>query len=400
MTEPMTPQASADSASAPQPISGPERSAPRPFRAAPVLTPDGLPAAKFKASPDDFIVEEIPAYEASGVGEHLYVTFTKRDLTTPDAVRAIARALEVDASSSGYAGMKDKVGVTTQTASFPYPIARGAPDSLVETLRIPNIEIRHVARHGNKLKPGHLRGNRFTITLRGLSAEDAVLTMQRLEAVARRGAPNAFGPQRFGRDGDNPERALAWLAGQARGPRDKREQRMLFSSLQSVMFNEVLASRVADDTWSTVLLGDLAKKREGALFPVGEADLEDARLRAQTAAISATGPMFGATMRWPEGEVRELEARVLASWGLDEEKLRAARHLGEGTRRALRLEVDELTSFQNLDGVVLSFVLPKGGYATTVLAQVCTLQQDRDASHAADPRAQSSEATSDAENEP
>ena len=52
-----------------------------------------LPRGRIKVSPEDFVVEEIPAYEPSGAGSHLYVRFTKTDLTTPDALRAIARAL-------------------------------------------------------------------------------------------------------------------------------------------------------------------------------------------------------------------------------------------------------------------------------------------------------------------
>ncbi len=355
----------------------PEFERDEPLRGAPDLAPRGLPSAIFKATPDDFVVEELAAYEPSGAGEHLYVTFRKRGLTTPDAVRAIARALDVDEGGTGYAGMKDKVAVTTQTASFPFPIARGDGASAARALSLGGIEILSAARHGNKLKPGHLRGNRFRIALRGLSESDARDTAKRLEEVGARGVPNAFGPQRFGRDGDNPERALAWLQGKSRGPRDKRDQRMLYSSLQSVMFNEVLAARVSDGSWCRILLGDLAKKREGALFLVGEADLADAQNRAETGAISPTGPLFGASMRWPEGDVRAREERVLAAWGLDEGRLIAARHLGEGTRRALRLEVDELSTLQKPDGVEVSFVLPKGGYATTVLAQVCTLEQDR-----------------------
>jgi tRNA pseudouridine13 synthase len=143
------------------------------------------------------------------------------------------------------------------------------------------------------------------------------------------------------------------------------------------MFNEVLSRRVADGSWCEIRLGDLAKKREGALFSVGEADLEDARDRARRGLISPTGPLFGASMRWPEGVVRALEEEVLAASGLDEAKLVAARHLGEGTRRALRLEVDELETFDAAGGVGVSFVLPKGGYATTVLAEACALVEER-----------------------
>ena len=359
---------------------------PAPF----ALYPGALPQARFKASIEDFVVEELPAYDPSGEGEHLYVTFVKRGRTTPDAVREIARALGVDDRGAGFAGMKDKLATTTQTASFPFPLARGDAESALAEARLEGIEITSVKRHGNKLKPGHLRGNRFRIVLRDLEAGAAATIGERLARLGETGVPNAFGPQRFGRDGDNPERALAWLAGKERGPRDRRDQRFVFSSLQSLLFNEVLAQRVTNETWSDIVLGDLAKKREGALFAVGEADLEDARRRAKTCEVSATGPMFGASMRWPEGDVLVLERSVLDRSGIDDAGLERAKNHGEGTRRSLRMEIGEVTSeriesapagetLETLETLAVSFVLPKGGYATTVLGQVCALRQERDA---------------------
>ena len=40
-----------------------------------------------KVSPEDFVVEEVPAYAPTGAGDHVFVTIEKRDLSTPDAVR-------------------------------------------------------------------------------------------------------------------------------------------------------------------------------------------------------------------------------------------------------------------------------------------------------------------------
>jgi tRNA pseudouridine13 synthase len=211
-----------------------------------------------------------------------------------------------------------------------------------------------------------------------LSEDDARLVRAKLEETARLGAPNSFGPQRFGRDGTNPTRALAWLAGKERGPRDRHQQRLLFSALQSMLFNQVLDRRIADGTWTTVLPGDLAKKHDsGGLFLVASegAELEDARTRAATMAISATGPMFGVKMRWPEGSVMQLEQEVLAAVLPDPTKLEDFRALGEGTRRSLRLEVAgfEASDPDTSGMLTVTFVLPKGGYATTVLSTACRL---------------------------
>lgn len=342
-----------------------------------MMDPTTLPRALFRSRPEDFVVDELPAYAARGQGEHLFVTFRKVGLGTPDAVTAIARALEVDARGAGWAGMKDRHAVTTQTASFPFPIARPF-EAAVAALAIPGVTVIEAARHDNKLKPGHLVGNRFTITLRGLEGDDLERGRAALEAIGRTGVPNEFGPQRFGRDGSNPARTLAWLAGRERGPRDKRQQRLLFSALQSLWFNQVLARRETEGTWATILPGDLAKKHDsGGLFavPLDGPELEDARARGEAGSISPTGPMFGAKMRWPEGAPRAVEEAVLAAALGDASLLEAHRHLGEGTRRSLRLEVSglEVAPLVGGGGLTVSFVLPKGGYATTVLGRAFRL---------------------------
>jgi tRNA pseudouridine13 synthase len=350
-----------------------------------------LPEAVIRRSPEDFVVEELPAYAASGKGEHLFITFRKRGLTTPDAVRALARSLGVDPRFAGWAGMKDRHAVTTQTVSFSLPMARDA-EAAAAKISIPGVEVLAAQRHDNKLKPGHLLGNRFTLILRGIDADRVGAAIAILEEAGRIGVPNAFGPQRFGRDGDNPARALAWLAGTERGPRDKRDQRMLFSALQSLLFNEVLEKRIAAGTWASALAGDVAKKHDsGGLFdvPLEGPELDDARARAEAGLISATGPMYGAKMRWPQGEPLAIERAVLDASAIDDALLEARKSLGEGTRRALRLEVKELTVTEEIvpaggtkaagpggsgPGIVVRFVLPKGGYATTVLGRAFRLR--------------------------
>jgi tRNA pseudouridine13 synthase len=150
----------------------------------------------------------------------------------------------------------------------------------------------------------------------------------------------------------------------------------LFSALQSRAFNQLLELRERAGSWNTALAGDLAQKHDsGGVFLVGEADLPEARARAEQGLVSPTGPMFGAKMRWPEGEPAELERAVLAQMIDDPTRLEAFASYGEGARRALRLWVDDLT-WQRRDSqtVVVSFGLTKGGYATTVLSRVCRLR--------------------------
>ena len=157
------------------------------------------------ADPPDFVVDEIPAYEPSGEGEHALVHIEKVGLTTPEAIRGVARAFGVREDLVGRAGLKDKHARTTQWLSIPAPIKVELPDpatlQLGEGLRVLAVE-----RHGNKLKRGHLRGNRFSVTVREVPAGGLERAQATLAYLVEHGVPNAFGPQRFGRDGDNAER--------------------------------------------------------------------------------------------------------------------------------------------------------------------------------------------------
>jgi tRNA pseudouridine13 synthase len=342
-----------------------------------------LPAGRIKVSPEDFVVEEIPAYEPTGAGDHLYIRFTKRGLTTDIAVREIARALGANGRDVGVAGMKDKIAVTTQTISVPVPKGdTGAFEERARALILDGITIHDARRHGNKLRTGHLAGNRFTLRIRGVARDRVAEVVASLERVGREGLPNAFGAQRFGRDHDNADRARAWLSGEAPGPRDPRMKRLLWSALQSAMFNEVLRRRVADGTWATPLAGDLVKRRtSGGLFTC--ADVQVDQERAALGEVSPTGPIFGVKMREPEGAPLALERAVLAEMLGDKIDLAATKALGEGTRRALRLWVEDLAVKPEIEppggeqgsSIQVYFVLPKGAYATTVLSAAIALDE-------------------------
>jgi tRNA pseudouridine13 synthase len=283
--------------------------------------------------------------------------------------------------------MKDRRAVTTQTISLHAP--RGVdPRELAARaggLSIAGIAVHEASPHGHKMKPGHLAGNRFAIAVRDVPEDRVEEAAASLASVAAAGVPNAFGAQRFGREGDNASRALAWLRGKERGPRDPRMQRLLFSALQSAVFNAVLEARVSDGTWMTPLAGDLLKLRSsGGLFLCS--DVQTDRPRAEVGEVSPTGPMIGARMRWPEGAPAELERRIAAAMLGENFDLDATRRLGEGTRRALRQWVQDLRweiepAGAGHRGACLRvyFVLPKGAYATTVLSAVFDTDQDRQA---------------------
>jgi tRNA pseudouridine13 synthase len=333
------------------------------------------PAGRIKDVAEDFVVEEIPAYEASGDGGHVFVRFTKTDRTTMDAVGAIARALGCDPRAAGFAGMKDRRAVTTQTVSLEAPRGVGPAElaGRARALQMAGVTVHDARPHPHKLRPGHLAGNRFAIAVRGVPADRAGEVTAALDRVAREGVPNAFGEQRYGRHRDNASRALAWLRGAERGPREPRMRRLLWSSLQSAVFDAVLAARVEDGTWARALAGDLLKLRSsGGLFLCS--DVQTDGERAGRGEVSPTGPMVGASMRWPEGQPEQLERRICAEMLGEGFDFVRTRKLGEGTRRVLRLWVEDLRhTVEDAEGghgascVRVYFVLPKGAYATTVL---------------------------------
>lgn len=339
------------------------------------------PEVRFKERPEDFVVEELPAYEPSGEGTHVFVRFTKTGMTTLDAVRAVSRAVGCDPREAGFAGMKDKLAVTTQTVSLQTPRGTTPADLAARALamHVDGITVHDARPHNHKIKPGHLAGNRFTITLRGLAPEHAEEVATALGRIAVEGVPNAFGAQRFGRSGDNVARALAWLRDGAAPPRDSRLQRLLWSSVQSAIFNAVLEARVLDGTWTIPLAGDLLKLRtSGGLFSCTEPDVD--RPRAASGEVSPTGPMVGTGMRWPEGAPLELERHLTEATLGNGFDLSRTRRLGEGTRRVLRMWVQDLRweagneiPGHSPDCFRVYFVLPKGGYATTVLGAVFAL---------------------------
>ena len=155
-------------------------------------------------------MSEIAAYEPSGAGDHVFVRLTKVQRTTLDVVSDLARALGCDSREAGYAGMKDKRAVATQTISLHVPRGAEAADLVARAraVAIDGVTILDAAAHGNKLKPGHLDGNAFDIVIRGLAVESAEPVFRELARIRGEGVPNAFGAQRFGSRRDDATTSL------------------------------------------------------------------------------------------------------------------------------------------------------------------------------------------------
>jgi tRNA pseudouridine13 synthase len=386
---------------------------------------------EIKFSLEDFLVTEVPLYTPCGHGEHTYFEVEKVDLSTLEALERLSRELRRDIKEFGYAGLKDRKGITRQTFS----IAHVDP-SVVEGLRLPQITVLWARLHGNKLRVGHLKGNHFKIRIRGVSPDCEQKAADILRVIEREGLPNYYGQQRFGNRGDAHKVGRAFLKkddraairrilgspakteqnpnvvrarelfmtgdfeGAARSyPSTYREERRLlaylckagenyagarkrlgdavkklyFTAYQSYLFNLALSRRLLMVRGDLGLLwdGDLAFiHRNGAVFTVTDVVQEEPRARAFE--ISPSGPIFGMRMVEPGGIEGEIEKAILEREGtspVDFHQLMPRLRL-EGGRRPLRVKVENLTWRLEGSDLNLEFFLPKGSYATTLLREI------------------------------
>jgi len=386
-----------------------------------------------KQRAEDFFVQEIPLYETSGVGEHVYAEIQKIHITTFEAIDRIAAALRVSSRDIGYAGMKDANAITRQVLSIP-----GVSEQAVMDLHLPDITVQWAARHGNKLRLGHLKGNRFAVKIRQVNPTDVVKLTPLIKTLQERGLPNYFGEQRFGRRANNHLVGAALLAGddqkvlkyllgdpqkgvddpQQRGAReaydrndlstsmrlwprrsgmerrilarriktgsdtaavktiDEKLRRLFVSALQSELFNQVVAKRI--DSLDKVFAGDLAEKSDnGAVFMVEDPAVEQPRCTAFE--ISPTGPMVGYRMTMPTGHPLEIEQAVMEEHGIKPADFRVeGRHKVKGARRALRVRPTDIELASGVDEngthITVAFTLPAGSFATVLLQEIMKVE--------------------------
>ncbi len=350
-----------------------------------------------RATAEHFVVEELPLYAPSGEGQHLYVNLSKCGLTTKELQMRLERLLSVARNGVGFAGLKDKHALTTQTFSVPVDYvatpeaATVADQALVERIvaELP-VTVHWAQRHGNKLKPGHLLGNRFRITVTDLALPvmEALSQAESIATVLRQqGVPNFFGAQRFGLHGTNVEKGLALIQNKRR-ERDPWLRKFLVSAYQSYLCNRYLTQRLAMGAFDHLLLGDVAKKHEtGGMFEVTDLVTEQPRYAAQE--ISFTAPLYGAKMWAAQGEAGELEEAIQAEAAISTEQWQKVKV--DGTRRYGRILLPELSiTPKGLTGQLdvtgematgeqgngcgqealeFTFVLPKGAFATVVLRE-------------------------------
>ncbi len=383
---------------------------------------------EIKNCPEDFRVQEVPLYEVGGAGAHLYFEVKKKGISTPAAVSSLANYLELRPGEIGVAGNKDARAVTVQRMS----VEQISPGDLRGFER-ENISIQPLDYHRNKLRPGHLEGNKFEIKIRGIEKTAIEKAGKVIEILSRCGVPNYYTSQRFGRRGDSAilgecllkdrledfvdyylgkpveedpedikEARRFFAAGNYEAPFEywpyscqkrrnclaaykntkkppvvvsevpKRLRRLFVSAFQSQIFNEVLARRIEDI--DKLLPGDVAKKHDsGGIFNVDNVKKEQPR--ADRFEISPTGPLPGYKMMRAEDKAEKREEEVFKKFGIKPGKIRKAGSLRVGgTRRSLRFKPEGLKMDAGRDDrgefLRFKFTAPSGSYATALLREI------------------------------
>lgn len=322
-------------------------------------------AASLKLQPADFRVEECLGFAPDGGSAHLLLKVEKTDANTAWVARRLSQVAGCRSGEVGYAGLKDRRAVTLQWFSVP---RRGDLEPWRDVAG-EGFRVLEVHPHSRKLRRGALAGNQFRLVLRQLQGDLAGIE-EGLGLLRERGAPNYFGPQRFGRGLANLAQVEDWMGGAAL-PRDREQRGFVISTARSLIFNAVLASRVRSACWNRLLPGEvvnLAGSNSVFLAPMVDDELAQ---RCAAFDVHPTGPLSGQGGLSPSAEAAEVELAA----GRDLAAL-VARLVEEGieaSRRALRVPVIDLDWSIEGDTLGLAFTLPRGAFATSVLGEVFVL---------------------------
>ena len=152
---------------------------------------------KLKQQPEDFRVEELTDAVAGDAGEFALYRLEKTDWTTPDALFAVRRRLQLDARRVSYGGLKDRHAITSQHIT----VFRGPKRNLSHE----RVTLTYLGQRTEPFTAADIRANRFTLTMRSMSDSALSHAGVALREVADAGLPNYFDDQRFGSVGERGE---------------------------------------------------------------------------------------------------------------------------------------------------------------------------------------------------
>lgn len=319
----------------------------------------------------DFKVDEQLGFELTGSGEHEYLRIEKRGENTDDIARRLAKYAGVKRRDIGFAGLKDKHAFAAQWFSVHLP-GKSSPDW--HGFESDSIRVLEFYRHYRKLRRGGLARNCFEIIVRDLeSIEEVEHFEKRLDVVSTGGVPNYFGPQRFGRQEQNIQKAAALFDGQLKVS-GRHLKSLYLSAVRSYIFNQALSERTAKKCWNKAISGDALMLDASRAFFKPERLDDEIHRRVRALEIHPTGMLWGKGPRVVSDDALELEDRIVNAnpafcKGLEEFGL-------EMGRRSFRLRVGDMKwRLRNNTELLLSFTLPPGGYATAVMRELIEVKK-------------------------
>ena len=332
--------------------------------------------ARIKAEYSDFIVTEELGFDLDGHGEDVCLQIQKRNISTLEVAKLLAVACNVPRSSIGFCGMKDRIGECTQW--FSIKTSEISCNSF-RSIENDSIKLVDLNRNRKKLKIGSHRSNHFSLLLRDCEGSSADFET-RLHHIKARGAPNYFGPQRFGYLMGNVWELREFFLGPQRStrkPLKRRKRSILYSAGRAYLFNQLLSHRVDSGNWVSYLRGDVLNlNNTSRYFSVSAGQEWDSLLqnRLETSDIHITGCLPGISNAkekyTPYGEAADMENKVekRLPWLID-----GLRKYGlVAGRRALRFHPSNMEwIWLNKSTLNLRFTLPRGAYATVLLRELC-----------------------------
>ncbi len=333
----------------------------------------GPPEARaiIRSQAEDFQVVEQSAFEPDHEGDHAWLIIKKRHTNTDWVARQLAQHANVKLPDVGYAGIKDRHAVTTQ--SFTVNIA-GKQEPDWSELNSDEITILEVTRHRRKLKRGSLIGNRFQLILRHFEGCKES-TEVRLKTISEQGVPNYFGSQRFGFN--NLQHAHALLVDKVQ-VKERHKRSLYISSARSFLFNTVLSERVKHDLWNRCMAGDRLIDPETEQLLITGAANSNLDIYLDSMKTHPTAPLWGRGLLQTTGQALQFEQEILSKYS---DWLTGLEHVGlQQQRRATRLAAKNLQwHWLDHSTLQLQFDLTSGSYATSILREIahCSVNADK-----------------------
>jgi len=331
-----------------------------------------------RTNPQDFKVTELNDIELSGAGEHLWLYIEKTDSNTDWVAKQLSNVCQTPRGQVGFAGLKDRHAVTQQWFSIQLPKISGIKK--IQSALPDAITIIEHGKHSKKIKVGQLNYNQFEIIIREINcnhksndkSDSENNKKQQIEKniqnIKDNGVPNYFGPQRFGHDMGNIQKAQDWFSGSYK-VKTKNLKSILISTARSHIFNTIVAQRIKEKTWDTTITGDILQlNKSHSWFTASDASTTEIVERLKVFDIHLTAAMWGEDPVQSSESCAIMEKKIADTFPIYQlgfEKFRLKQD-----RRAMRICPIDLKHEWIDDNLKLTFKLLPGAYATGVIREI------------------------------